>query len=76
MRGKKRGQELRVDEESVQKIRETMRHWQSVWDLLGMLSSGGGGLARVPNLRVQTPFPRAWHTQERKDELTSCRGTV
>ena len=25
---------------------------------------------------VQTPFPRRWHTQGEKDELTSCRGTV
>ena len=25
---------------------------------------------------VQTPFTSGWHTQEGKDELTSCRGTV
>ena len=25
---------------------------------------------------VQAPFQMGWHTQEWKDELTSCRGTV
>ena len=40
----------------------------------GMPKTGGGGLARVPNLRVCKLW--VWHTQEGKDELTSCRGTV
>ena len=39
--------------------------------------TGGGGLARVPNLRVCEHLLRwGWHTEEGKDELTSCRGTV
>ena len=39
--------------------------------------SGGGGLARVPNLRVcKHPTRTGWHTQGEKDDLTSCRGTV
>ena len=32
--------------------------------------------SRVPNLRVCKHFPREWHTQGEKDELTSCLGTV
>ena len=40
-----------------------------------MRSTGGGGLARVPNLRV-CKHVSVWHMQEVKDELTSCRGTV
>ena len=40
-------------------------------------SSTGGGLARVPNLRVcKHLHAPGWHTQGGKDELTSCRGTV
>ena len=48
------------------------------WSPQGMSLTGGGGLARVPNLRVcYHPFyRRGWHTHGRKDELTSCRGTV
>ena len=38
--------------------------------LQGRSVTGGGGLARVPNLRV------CKHLPVRKDELTSCRGTV
>ena len=38
----------------------------------GMATTGGGGLAGVPNL----PLCPGWHTQGGKDELTSCRGTV
>ena len=42
-----------------------------------MSGTGGGGLVRVPNLRVcKHLFPEGWHTQGGKDELTSCRGTV
>ena len=43
-----------------------------------MSITGGGGLARVPNLRVcEHPFT-SWGGTRRggKDELTSCRGTV
>ena len=42
-----------------------------------MSITGGGGLARVPNLRVcEHLHASRWHTQGGKDELTSCRGTV
>ena len=52
--------------------------WPGGWGLQGRPKTGGGGLARVPNLRVcEHPFNHwGWHTQGRKDELTSCRGTV
>ena len=52
--------------------------WPGRWGPQGRTRTGGGGLARVPNLRVcEHPFScRGWHTQGRKDELTSCRGTV
>ena len=42
-----------------------------------MLITGGGGLARVPNLRVcEHPFTCGVAHAGVKDELTSCRGTV
>ena len=42
-----------------------------------MSKTCGGGLVRVPNLRVCKHLYRSGsHTQGRKDELTSCRGTV
>ena len=52
--------------------------WPGGWCPQGRPKTGGGGLARVPNLRVcEHPFSHwEWHTQWRKDELTSCRGTV
>ena len=52
--------------------------WPGGWGPQGRPETGGGGLARVPNLRVcDHPFYRwGWHTQGRKDELTSFRGTV
>ena len=52
--------------------------WPGRWGPQGPTRTGGGGLARVPNLRVcKHPLNRrVWHTQEEKDELTSCRGTV
>ena len=40
----------------------------------GMSATGGGGPARVPNLRA--PPGGAWRTQGGKGELTSCRGTI
>ena len=42
----------------------------------GMSATGGGGLARVPNLRVCKHQVLGWHMQGGKDELTSCRGIV
>ena len=52
--------------------------WPGGWGPQGMPITGGGGLARVPNLRVcEHPFCHwGWHMQGEKDELTSCRGTV
>ena len=51
--------------------------WPGRWGPQGRSTTGGGGLARVPNLRVcKHLFPWGWHMQGRKDELTSCRGTV
>ena len=51
--------------------------WPGGWGLQGMRKTGGGGLARVPNLRVYYHLLSfGWHTQGGKDELTSCRGTV
>ena len=39
--------------------------------------TGGGRPARVPNLRVcKHSLLFGWHTQGRKGELTSCRGTL
>ena len=43
----------------------------------GIPLTGGGGLVRVPNLRVcQHLRDMEWHTQGRKGDLTSCRGTA
>ena len=52
--------------------------WPGGWGPQGRTRTGGGGLARVPNLRVcEHPFNCwGWHTQGGKDELTFCRGTV
>ena len=51
--------------------------WPGGWGPQGLPKTGGGGLARVPKPAcVQTPKDSGWHTQGRKDELTSCRGTV
>ena len=50
--------------------------WPEGWGPQGMSITGGGGLARVPNLRVCKHLSRGWHMQGGKDELTSCRGTV
>ena len=49
---------------------------QGRWGPQSGTRTGGGGPARVPNLRVRTHQRRAWHTQGRKGALTSCRGTV
>ena len=52
--------------------------WPGGWGPQGMPLTGGGGLARVPNLRVcHHPFG-LWGGTCRggKDELTSCRGNV
>ena len=47
------------------------------WGSQGRAITGGGGLARVPNLRVcaNTSALRVAHAGS-EDELTSCRGTV
>ena len=52
--------------------------WPGEWGPQGRPTTGGGGLARVPNLRVcEHPFYHwRWHTLGRNYELTSCRGTV
>ena len=51
--------------------------WPGGWGPQGRAETGGGGLARVPNLRVcKHLLTEGWHTQVEKDELTSCRGTV
>ena len=51
--------------------------WPGRWGHQGRRTTGGGGLARVPNLRVcEHPSQWGWHTRGEKDELTSCRGTV
>ena len=54
------------------------RRWPGGWwGPQGRASTGGGGLVRVPNLRVCKHLSWwRWHTQGEKDELTSCRGTV
>ena len=48
----------------------------SGWGPQGRSLTGGGGLARVPNLRVCKHLPVRVAPQGEKDELTSCRGTV
>ena len=53
------------------------RGWPGGWGPQGMSLTSGGGLARVPNLRVYDHLSDlGWHTQGVKDELTSCRGSV
>ena len=42
--------------------------WPEGWSPQGMTTTGGGGLARVPNLRVCEHLSREWHTQGEKDE--------
>ena len=60
----------------VRAIKKWTRAWPRGWGPQGMGSTGGGGPARVPNLRVCKHFGPEWHTQGRKGEVTSCRGTV
>ena len=49
--------------------------WPGGWGPQGRSPTGGGGLARVPNLCVCKHLTRTgWHTQGGKDEF--CRGTV
>ena len=53
------------------------RTWPGRWGPQGRRPTGGGGFARVPNLRVcKHLYASRGHTQGEKDELTSCRGTV
>ena len=68
---------VRVCVKSKKQVFEEARTWQGGWGPQGRPVTGGGGLARVPNLRrVLSPSLSGWHMQERKDELTSCLGTV
>ena len=61
----------------VQRSTQEQRTWPGGWGPQGMCPTGGGGLARVPNLIVCKHLCASeWHTQGRKDELTSCRGAV
>ena len=51
--------------------------WPEGWGPQGRRATGGGGLARVPNLRVcKHLYLWGWQMQGEKDELISCRGTV
>ena len=51
--------------------------WPGRWGPKGMSQTGGGGLARVPNLRVcKHPLENGVAHAGEKDALTSCRGTV
>ena len=62
---------------SKKKVIDEARTWPGEWCPQGRRPAGGGGLARVPNLRVcKHPDASRWHTQGGKDELISCRGTV
>ena len=54
-----------------------VHRWPGGWGPQGRSLTGGGGLARVPNLRVcEYPLNSGVAHAGRKDELTSCRGTV
>ena len=62
---------------SKKQVIDEARTWPGGWGPQDMSTTGGGGLARVPNLRVcKHLYASRWHTQGGKDELTSCRGTV
>ena len=62
---------------AVVKNPSTTTAWPGGWGPQRRWSTGGGGLVRVPNVRVcEHLFVPGWHTQGEKDELTSCRGTV
>ena len=51
---------------------KTENGWPGRWGPQGMSITGGGELARVPNLRVCKHLSvLVWHTQGGKDELTS-----
>ena len=62
---------------SKKQVIDEARTWPGRWGPQGRRPTGGGGLARVPNLRVcKHLYASRWHTQGEKDEITSCRGTV
>ena len=51
--------------------------WPGGWGPQGSCSTGGGGLAVVPNLRVcKTPLHRGGTRKGEKGDLTSCRCTA
>ena len=62
-------------------ITKWTKAWPRGWGPQGLGSTSGGGLARVPDLRVckkhlwSVGGTRRWKGR-RKDELTFCRGTV
>ena len=57
---------------------EIIMWWPGTWCFQGMSITGGGGLVRVPNLRVCEHLfdVGVAHAGGEKDELTSCRGAV
>ena len=66
-----------LDEKALDGYTWSGGRWPGGWGPQGRSPTGGGRLARVPNLRVcKHPTRTGWHMQGGKDELTSCRGTV
>ena len=58
---------------SKKQVIDEARTWPGGWGPQGRRPAGGGGLARVPNLRVCKPlYASRWHTQGGKDELQSA----
>ena len=52
---------------SKKQVIEEARTWPGGWGPQGRRPTGGGGLARVPNLRVcKHLYASRWHTQERR----------
>ena len=62
---------MRESQTQVQDQRCQSGPWPGRWGPQGRRSTGGGRLARVPNLRVcEHPLVRGWHTQGGKDEIS------
>ena len=70
----------RLKKETAASLKGTLPNpeaWPGRWGRQGLCSTGGGGLARVPNLRVcKTPLHGGGTRKGEKGELTSCRGTA
>ena len=67
------GESFRVQPDKRSKVRKKVideaRTWPGEWCPQGRRPAGGGGLARVPNLRVcKHPDASRWHMQGGKDE--------